>query len=224
MTTPILFCNAITFGYEPEKPVVRSLSLGLEEGSYTLLVGPSGEGKSSLFRLLVRLEEPTSGNIVFQGQPITALAPAELRRQVGLLGQTPALVPGTVKENLLLPFSFAAHRARPLPTDQELHTWLERLGLGTVPLTQEASALSVGQRQRLCLIRLLLLRPKVLLLDEPTSALDAESRATLLALVEELWRSEGLTVVQIDHSGYSPTFPHTVLALRAGHMEQTHVA
>lgn len=224
MTTPILHCNAITFGYTPEKPVVRSLSLGLEEGSYSLLVGPSGEGKSSLFRLLVRLEEPASGEIQFQGQPIASLAPAELRRQVGLLGQTPALVPGTVKENLLLPFSFAAHRARPLPTEQKLHTWLERLGLGSVPLAQQASALSVGQRQRLCLIRLLLLRPKVLLLDEPTSALDAESRTTLLALVEELWRSEGLTVVQIDHSGYSPTFPHTVLALRGGHMEQTHVA
>lgn len=224
MTTPILACNAMTFGYEPNKPIVRSLSFGLEEGSYSLLVGPSGEGKSSLFRLLVRLEAPASGEILFQGEPIAALPPAELRRQVGLLGQTPALVPGTVKENLLLPFSFAAHRARPLPTEQELHMWLTRLGLGSVPLSQEASALSVGQRQRLCLIRLLLLRPKVLLLDEPTSALDAESRTTLLALVEELWRSEGLTVVQIDHSGYSPTFPHTMLALRGGCLEQTHVA
>ncbi len=209
-------CENVSFAYKNGGRALSGIELNCPQGSCSLLVGPSGAGKSTLFRLLVRLEEPDSGRILFQGKPLSDYSPMLLRRQVMLLPQVPALFPGTVRETLLLPWSFASSAATPRPDDALLRFWLERLRLEEIALEEKAAELSVGQQQRLCLIRCLLLDPAVLLLDEPTSALDAESRQLVLNTVADRHLHHGMTMIQIDHSGYVPPFAHLVWHMSAG--------
>ena len=218
----MLVCDNVSFAYKKSRGELHNIPLQCAQGSYTLIVGPSGSGKSTLFRLLVRLEEPDSGTIYFQGKPLMSYSPMHLRRKVMLLPQSPSLFPGSIRETLCLPWTFAANSGGKAPDDARLMIWMERLRLTGIPLDEKATNLSVGQQQRLCLIRGLLLEPAIMLLDEPTSALDAESRRIVLELVQEMHQVHGMTIVQIDHSGYVPSFPYVQYTLADGVMERTH--
>lgn len=206
------------FGRSSAAPIFRDLSLEIASGSFVLVRGPSGAGKSTLLRLLCRLEEPTSGVVLFDGRPITDLSPELLRRQIPYTQQQPVLLPGSVRENLLLPFTFKANRDLPRPDDATLEAHIRSFHLRGMSLEQQALALSVGQRQRLCLIRAMLLSPRALLLDEPTAALDPESAT---AVHEDLVRlhSQGLTVVIVSHGEWRPAIKHTILTVNDGRVE-----
>ncbi|MDO9630750.1 MAG: ABC transporter ATP-binding protein [Humidesulfovibrio sp.] len=178
--------------------------VSVPRGAFVLLTGPSGAGKSTLLRLFCRLEEPQTGQVLLDGQPVDTLPPAQLRRRVSYLQQTPAVIPGSVRENLLLPFSFKAASGQERPDDAALTALMDSLAAGDIPLEQEASTLSVGQRQRLCLARALLTRPEALLLDEPTSALDPESAAAVLGAAESFCLDQGGTVILVSHAEFAP--------------------
>lgn len=188
----------LTFAYPGKPPLLDGTNCILPAGSFTAVTGPSGAGKSTFLRLLCRLEEPQAGTISFQGTPITELSPDELRRQVVYIQQTPTVIPGSVQNNLLLPFTFAANADLPRPDDDTLRQRLDEFLLEDVGLKQVAARLSVGQRQRLCLIRALLLEPKALLFDEPTSALDPESAEIVVSAALSL-QKRGVTVVYVAH-------------------------
>lgn len=207
----------VTFHY-PGGAGLSSIDLAIDRGDYVLVTGPSGSGKSTLLRLAVRLEEPASGRILFKGAPLETYLPTELRRKAGLIQQMPTVVSGTVRENLLLPYSFGVNAALVPPDDATLAAWLKRFQLEGVALDDSAPGLSVGQRQRVCCIRTLLLKPEVLLMDEPTSALDAESRQVVEALTEEL-NADGVTVVMVSHTGYVPqSIPVRHVEVRGGRL------
>jgi len=198
-----LSLDQVSFAY-PDGPVIlEKASFTFEHGSFTLVRGRSGAGKSTLLRLLCRLEEAQSGRVLFNGQPIEAMAPADLRRSVAYVQQMPTLLPASVRENLLLPFSFKANARLVRPSDDVLAAHLESFLLSGVTLDTEATKLSVGQSQRICLIRSLLLDPEALLLDEPTASLDAESAGVVLDKAAELGRG-GMTVIMISHSQAMP--------------------
>lgn len=216
-----LVCDNVVFAYKKGRGELHGIALECAEGSYTLIAGTSGAGKSTLFRLLVRLEEPDSGVIYFQGRPLADYPPMLLRRKIMMLPQAPTLFPGTIRETLCLPWGFAVNKDRKAPDDRKLSAWMERLRLSEIPLEENAVNLSVGQQQRLCLIRCLLLDPAVILLDEPTSALDAESRQIVLDITREMHQTRGMTVLQIDHSGYEPPFPFVQYTIANGTMERT---
>lgn len=188
---------------QPRRILVQA-DLAVPRGAFLLLTGPSGAGKSTLLRLLCRLEEPQEGRVLLSGQDLQALPPTALRRRVSYLQQTPTVVAGSVRENLLLPFAFLAAADEPRPGDAELSTLLAGLALLDLPLSQEAATLSVGQRQRLCLARALLTRPEALLLDEPVSALDAESARAVLDAAESFCLDAGGTVLLVSHADFSP--------------------
>ncbi|AMK09712.1 ABC transporter ATP-binding protein [Pseudodesulfovibrio indicus] len=198
-----LALRRVSFGYPGSPPILEDASYEFESGGYYLLRGPSGAGKSTLLRLLCRLEEAQEGAVLFEDRPITDLAPPELRRNVAYVQQMPNLLPGTVRDNLLLPFSFAANAALPRPSDADLAGRLDRFLLAAVTPDSQADKLSVGQAQRVCLIRSLLLSPKVLLLDEPTASLDAKSADVVLDKAREL-AGDGMTVIMISHSEAVP--------------------
>lgn len=189
----------------PPRPILDSADLSVPRGAFVLLTGPSGAGKSTLLRLFCRLDEPQTGQVLLDGQPVDTLPPAQLRRRVSYLQQTPAVIPGSVRENLLLPFSFKAASGQERPDDAALTALMDSLAAGDIPLEQEASTLSVGQRQRLCLARALLTRPEALLLDEPTSALDPESAAAVLGAAESFCLDQGGTVILVSHAEFTPT-------------------
>ena len=200
---PILeLCDA-AFAYPGGRSVFQGAGFALSKGSLTLVKGPSGAGKSTLLRLLNRLEEPTRGAVLYQGRPLSEYSPPVLRRNISYLQQTPVLLDASVRDNLLLPFSFKANQDKPRPQDNTLRARMAEFLLDDVSLADNAATLSVGQKQRLCLIRALLLSPSVLLLDEPTAALDTESRAIVENAAETLCL-EGATVVMAGHQEYVP--------------------
>jgi putative ABC transport system ATP-binding protein len=172
-------------------PVLKGVDLTIRDGA-TALLDPSGAGKSTLLRLLNRLADPDRGTIAFRGEDVRAQDPRALRRRACLVPQLPALLPGTVAENLRFGPALigrAPGAARPL----------ELAGLSAKFADREATRLSVGEQQRVMLARALALRPQVLLLDEATSALDAEARAAVEDTLLDLHRRLAVSFVVVSH-------------------------
>jgi putative ABC transport system ATP-binding protein len=176
------------------EPVLRELSADLPEG-VSAIVGPSGSGKSTLLRLLDRLSDPDSGSVRFRGTDTRQLDPLGLRREVALVPQLPALLDGTVADNL----RFAADLAGREPDTEALLGLLDLAGLERSFGDRDVGRLSVGEQQRAMIARALALEPGVLLLDEPTSALDARARDSIERTVADLGRQLGASIVIVTH-------------------------
>jgi putative ABC transport system ATP-binding protein len=177
--------------------ILRDLTLDLPRTAITALVGPSGAGKTSLLRLLNRLDDPTAGQVAFDGQPITAYPVGALRRRVGFVFQTPAMFPGTVAANLRTAAELGHVAAS--PDAPAIERVLLAVELSADYAAREAGRLSGGEQQRVSLARALMTGPDVLLLDEPTSALDPEVAERLLATIARLTRERGVAVVMVTH-------------------------
>ncbi|HEU5470809.1 MAG TPA: phosphate ABC transporter ATP-binding protein [Actinophytocola sp.] len=156
----------------------------------TVLFGPSGSGKTTLLRLCNRLEIPTSGRVLFRGHDVAGLDPLRLRRTVGMVFQRPTPFPGTVRENLLI--------AAPDAGAAQLVDALEQAALDGSWLDRDATELSGGEAQRVCVARTLVTRPEVLLLDEPTSALDRAAAGILERTVRAL-AARGIAALWVSH-------------------------
>jgi putative ABC transport system ATP-binding protein len=220
MAEPLIRFEGVAFGYDHEAPLFRDVDLDIDAGGFYLVSGPSGSGKSTFLRLLNRLEEPRSGVIRFRGRPVNQIRPERLRRRILFIPQTPAVVDGSVKYNLLLPFRFKSNQDLDPPADDRLLSMMAEFYLNDVDLSVNAQSLSVGQKQRLCFIRGLLLSPEALLLDEPTSALDDQSARVVEERILGL-RGRGLTVLMVSHRPVSPTCgAPTVLAVGGGTVEE----
>lgn len=211
--------DRVSFAWPDKPPVLREASFAVPAGGFVLVNGPSGSGKSTMLRLMNRLEEPQAGTISFENTPLADFEPPILRRRVGYLQQMPVVPDLSVREALLLPFTYAASRDLTPPDDGVLGGLLGRVHLGSVALGDRAASLSVGQKQRLCLIRATLTEPDVLLLDEPTASLDPESSRVVEDMAEELSR-EGTTVIMVNHGDYLPrTVKPVVLRVENGRAE-----
>ncbi len=172
---------------------VRALdgfTAAVPEGGMTAVFGPSGSGKSTMLRLCNRLEVPTSGRVVFRGADVAGLDPLRLRRQVGMCFQRPTPFPGTVADNLRV--------ADPQASESQMQDVLARVALTGSWLDRDATALSGGEAQRMCLARTLIARPQVLLLDEPTSSEDAAAARVIEQAVREL-ADTGLSALWVSH-------------------------
>lgn len=200
----IIAFSGVTFSFSGAPPLFETLTLNLYSGTFYLVQGPSGSGKSTLLRLICRLEEPSSGEILFKDRPLPSYPPPKLRRSILYIQQIPTVMDASVRRNLLLPFSFRNNRDLPRPDDESLKRDLKSFMLEDLSLDSNAMKLSVGQMQRLCFIRGLLLSPEVLLLDEPSSALDEISGRVVETTAERLCRESGLTVVMVSHKRFEP--------------------
>lgn len=177
--------------------VLNGIDFELHERERVVVLGPSGSGKSTFLRCINRLEEPTAGEIYFDGVLVTDKNIRKVRRDVGMVFQHFNLINNlTVMENLVLaPIKLkvmkhdeAQKRARKL---------LRHIGLANKENAYPA-ALSGGQKQRIAIIRAMMLSPEVLLFDEPTSALDPESIGDVLSLIREL-ADRGMTIMIVTH-------------------------
>ena len=174
--------------------VVTDISLDVYHGEMLGIVGASGSGKSSLLRLLNRLDEPTSGTVFLDGQDYRQFPPRELRRRVGMVTQRPFLFPGNVAGNI----RFGPLQRGEVVADEDIARLLERVGLPGFA-GREVANLSGGEQQRVSLARALANRPDILLLDEPTSALDEQAKAGVEQLICSLVKDTSLTCVMVTH-------------------------
>jgi ABC-type proline/glycine betaine transport system ATPase subunit len=171
--------------------VLRDLSARLPVGASSV-VGPSGSGKSTLLRLLNRLADPDSGRVVYEGVDVRERDPLELRREVSLVPQLPALIDGTVHDNV-------AYGPRLVGHSFDARSCLELAGLDPAFESRDAAKLSVGEQQRVMLARALALDPRVLLLDEPTSALDQAARDAVETTLQGLRVRTAISTVVVTH-------------------------
>jgi UDP-glucose/iron transport system ATP-binding protein len=171
--------------------VLAGLSAALADGAIGI-VGPSGVGKPTLLRLLNRLADPAHGTVRYRGRDLREHDVLALRRDVGLVPQLPALLDGTVADNVLYGPRLAERSA-------DVRTSLRLAGLDAAFGRRPADALSVGEQQRVMLARTLALQPSVLLLDEPTSALDDATTSAIEATLRELRDRLGLSFVLVTH-------------------------
>jgi putative ABC transport system ATP-binding protein len=181
------------------------------------IVGPSGGGKTTLLRLLNRMNTPDSGQVFFFGQPVGEMDPVHLRRRVVMLTQMPVIFPGTVRENLLVG-SRLAEKQEPTPAD--IQAIMTRVGLDK-DLSADAAQLSGGEKQRLALARVMLMDPEVMLLDEPSASLDEETEVRIFDLVTEFCRERCKTLIMVTHSEKGFTgYYDTLIRIRDGKVEQ----
>lgn len=179
--------------------VLKGINLKIEKSQVVTLIGPSGSGKSTILRCMNLLERPTSGQVLIEGQDITAPKTdiQKIRKDIGMVFQHFNLFPHmTVMENMV----YAPIRVNKMPKDQAKEKALELLKL--VGLTEKADVypgkLSGGQKQRIAIARALAMEPKIMLFDEPTSALDPEMVKDVLEVIKEL-ADQGMTIVIVTH-------------------------
>lgn len=175
--------TAILPGDAGDLRVLDGVSLAVARGDVVDVLGPSGSGKSTLLRAIAGLLPGATGQLLLQGRPMDSMSPQEWRCAVTLLPQKPALVPGTVRDNLVLPWRFKVRDPATKPAENTVREALDILGLSSVSLDREAVRLSVGQQARLCFARVWLTSPSVLLLDEADAALDDASSAAVTDVV-----------------------------------------
>jgi putative ABC transport system ATP-binding protein len=195
--------------------LVDNISIAVCRGELLVIIGPSGAGKSSFLRLLNRLDEPTGGRVLLAGQEYTTLPPRELRRQVGMVLQSPFLFPGSVGENI----SFGPRqRGEELPRER-IEWLLEQVGL-TGYAQRDVGRLSGGEAQRVSLARTLANRPQVLLLDEPTSALDDLAEREVERLIQNIIAEQNIACLMITHDiPQAARLANRVMAMERGRMK-----
>jgi putative ABC transport system ATP-binding protein len=180
--------------------ILKGIDLDIPRGQFAAVMGPSGSGKSTLLGLLAGLDSPTSGQIVLDGEEITALGEDQMAllrgRKIGFVFQSYHLIPTlTAEENVLLPMELAGsnHGGRARARDL-----LERVGLGG-RRDHYPVQLSGGEQQRVALARAFALHPPILLADEPTGNLDSATGQVVLDLMLALNREQGTTMVLVTH-------------------------
>jgi ABC-type glutathione transport system ATPase component len=185
--------------------VVEDVSFEIRTGETLGLVGESGSGKSTVARMVLGLLQPTSGDVLFRGQPLPRAGSTlmrQLRRKMQIVFQDPyAALNPRMNVRSILEEPFAIHRERPEEgRSTRIRELLHRVGLDESALARYPHEFSGGQRQRINIARALALNPELLVLDEPVSALDVSVGAQVINLLRELQQTLGLTYLFISHS------------------------
>ncbi len=189
----------VQFHYRPDVPVVKSLSVSVSAGERVALVGPSGAGKSTLLKLLMRFYDVKAGAVLIDGQDIRDLPLAYLRQQIGFVQQEPFLFNGTVRENILYgDLSAGQDRLEAAARVARAHEFIVALPEGyDTWLGERGVKLSVGQKQRVSIARVLLKDPPLVIFDEATSNIDTETEVKIREALTEL--TKGRTTFIIAH-------------------------
>ncbi|SDM81527.1 ABC transporter ATP-binding protein [Actinomyces ruminicola] len=215
----VLQARGVCLSYHPEHPVIDELTVRVEPGAVTMIVGPNACGKSTLLRALSRVLAPTAGQVLLDGEDIASLRPKSFARRVGMLAQSSIAPAGITVHELVA-------RGR-YPHQSLLHQWsahddaavtqaMERTQVTDLARRRVAS-LSGGQRQRVWIAMALAQRTDVLLLDEPTTYLDLAHQVDVLELCRELNAELGTTIVAVLHDlNQACRYADRIIAMRSG--------
>ena len=210
--------NVVKFSYVPEKPLIDGITLNFESGQQIAIVGPTGCGKTTLINLLMRFYDVTAGEITVDGQNVKNVTRHSLRKNYGMVLQETWLKSGTVKENITM--------GNPDATDEEIiaaaksthaHSFIKRLpnGYDTV-LGEDGGSLSEGQKQLLCITRIMLCLPPMLILDEATSSIDVKTEMHIQQAFKKLM--VGRTSFVVAHRLSTIKHSDVILAMKDGNI------
>ncbi len=216
-TPDIEFCN-ISFSYSPDKPLIKGFSFKAKYGQHVAIVGPTGCGKTTLINLLMRFYDVTDGEIKLGGYDIRDIPREALRKKYGMVLQETWLCGGTIKENIAY--------AKPDATDEEIieaakaahaHSFIKRLPNGYNTLIGEnGGSLSVGQKQLLCIARIMLCHPEILILDEATSSIDTRTEIRIQKAFSKLM--QGRTAFVVAHRLSTIRQSDVILVMKDGNI------
>ena len=189
----------ISFSYQPEVPLLSEISIDVKPGQRIAIVGPTGCGKTTMINLLMRFYDVQKGKILVSGHPVTEMTRDSLRRNFGMVLQETWLKAGTIRENIAY--------GKPEATMEEIeqaarkahaHSFIKRMpkGYDTV-IAEDGGNISQGQKQLLCIARVMLMHPDMLILDEATSSIDTRTEVKVQKAFEELM--EGRTSFIVAH-------------------------
>ena len=208
--------DGVTFGYDPERPVLHDVNLELEPGRVVALIGHTGAGKTTLAALVPRFYDVQAGRVLVDGTDVRDVTLTSLRREIGVIAQDPFLFSATVRENIAF--------GRPDATDDEVeraarlaqaHEFIETLPERYDTLIGERGiTLSGGQRQRVAIARALVVNPRVLILDDATASVDATTEARIRRGLREAMR--GRTTIIIAHRLSTIALADEVVVLEGG--------
>jgi putative ABC transport system ATP-binding protein len=203
---------------DAEVRALDGVSFDVEPAEFIAVMGSSGSGKSTLMNILGCLDRPTSGTYTLNDREVSNLsrsALAEVRNQtIGFVFQSFNLLSRTsALENVELPLVYAGHGAK--ERHAKARAALERVGLGA-RIDHRPSQLSGGQQQRVAIARSIVNSPKLILADEPTGNLDSKTSVDIMALFQELWEKEGLTIMLVTHEPDVALFASRVLVVKDG--------
>lgn len=210
--------NDIKFSYVPEKPLIDGISLDFESGQQIAIVGPTGCGKTTLINLLMRFYDVNGGSITVDGTDIRSITRHSLRKNYGMVLQETWLKSGTIKENITM--------GNPNATDEEIlaaaksthaHSFIKRLpnGYDTV-LGEDGGSLSEGQKQLLCITRIMLCLPPMLILDEATSSIDVKTEMHIQHAFKRLMK--GRTSFVVAHRLSTIKHSDVILVMKDGNI------
>ncbi len=210
--------------YQQEKlvvPVLKDVSLSVEEGEYVAIMGPSGSGKTTLMNIIGCLDLPTNGSYELSGQDVLACKDRELAdvrlNSIGFVFQSFHLLPReSALENVALPLIYAG--VKKADREKRAAAALKRVGLAD-RVDFKPTQLSGGQKQRVAIARAMVNNPKILLADEPTGALDSKSGKQIMELFERL-NEEGVTIVMITHDAKIASYAKRVIRIIDGEIEE----
>ncbi len=213
--------DGVSFGYDPDVPVLHDINLRIAPGETVAFVGSTGAGKSTLAKLITRFYDPTEGRLLIDGHDLRHVTFRSLRSQLGVVPQEPFLFAGTVRDNIAF--------ARPSASEAEILGAVVAVGLDDVvarlpkgldsPVHERGQSLSSGERQLLALGRAFLAHPRVLVLDEATSNLDLQSETKIEAALDVLL--DGRTAVLIAHRLSTAKKADRIVVVEDGHIVES---
>ena len=211
----------VSFSYVPERPLIEGLTRNVSPGQRIAIVGPTGCGKTTLINLLMRFYDVNGGSVSVDGQDIRSLTRQSLRRNFGMVLQETWLAEGTIRDNIAM--------GKPDATDSEIeaaarashaHGFISRLPQGyDTPIGEDGGSLSEGQRQLLCIARVMLRQPPVLILDEATSSIDTRTELKIQDAFGRLMK--GRTSFIVAHRLSTIRDADVILVMRGGHIVES---
>ncbi|MCX7695431.1 MAG: ABC transporter ATP-binding protein [Caloramator sp.] len=178
------------------KDILEIEHIIINKNSVTSIVGESGSGKTTLLKMLNNIISPDEGEIYYDEKELNQYDPIDLRRRVVMLPQTPVIYKGSILDNILIGKRFSKSENYNI---EEIKVLLEKFNVNK-NLNEPAENLSGGEKQRICLIRILIMNPEVILLDEPTSALDENTEDLVVNYVVEYVKKNNKTLIMVTHS------------------------
>ncbi len=199
------------------KDILNIKKLIIASGKITCLIGESGSGKTSMLKLLNHLISCQQGVIKYKGEDLEVLDAISLRREVVMLPQAPVIIPGSIKDNLLIGIYLSK---KTIPEDSTLISELKKIGVNK-KLDEKTDNLSGGEKQRLALARTILMQPETLLLDEPTSALDDDTEGRVMDYILSYIKTGHKTAVMVTHSRQlAKNVADTIITMENGYISK----